>query len=295
MSSKVSHNYDDPAAPRVCQNCGATLRGPYCSSCGQHDIDYHRSFYHLTHDLLENLFHFEGKFLANVAWLLAKPGRLTADFVAGRRASQVHPLRFYIFVTLLFFVGVHVLNHGHLFAYDRKNADAGVASEPGGPKITVRESSPLGEALNKKFAAGELRPTQIFDALEGKVPTTLFLCMPLCALILKGLYWRTKPARYYIEHLIFAVHLHTWAFLVWMVSAGYLGLAGELAHWLARWLGLALVAWMIWYGLNAFRVVYRQSWPLTIVKATLLAVTYFITVLLLCLALVVGTVAWLVL
>ncbi|HUR60533.1 MAG TPA: DUF3667 domain-containing protein, partial [Opitutaceae bacterium] len=124
MSSEVAHNYEDPASPpRLCQNCAAPLRGPYCAKCGQHDVDYHRSFHHLTHDLLENLFHFEGKFFASVAWLLAKPGKLTAEFNAGRRQSQLNPLRFYIFVTVLFFLGVHLLNHGHIFDFDRKHVD----------------------------------------------------------------------------------------------------------------------------------------------------------------------------
>jgi hypothetical protein len=123
-SAHAKHNYDDPSAPpRICLNCRAALRGPYCAQCGQHDVDYHRSFHHLTHDLLENLFHFEGKFFTSVAWLLAKPGKLTADFNAGQRQSQLNPLRFYIFVTVLFFLGVHLLNHGHIFPFDRKKAD----------------------------------------------------------------------------------------------------------------------------------------------------------------------------
>jgi len=124
VSSHASPDYADPAAPpRLCQNCSTPLTGPFCAACGQHDVDYHRGFHHLFHDLLENLFHFEGKFFVTVAWLLAKPGRITLEFIAGRRASQLNPLRFYIFVSVLFFLGLSLLNHGHLIDIPRKDVD----------------------------------------------------------------------------------------------------------------------------------------------------------------------------
>ncbi len=124
VSSHATPDYADPAAPpRVCQNCGAPLTGPFCAACGQQDVDYHRGFHHLFHDLAENLFHFEGKFFVTVAWLLAKPGRITLEFIAGRRASQLNPLRFYIFVSVLFFLGLSLLNHGHLIDIPRKEVD----------------------------------------------------------------------------------------------------------------------------------------------------------------------------
>lgn len=115
--------------------------------------------------------------------------------------------------------------------------------------------------------------------------------MPVCALLLKGLYWRSK--RYYIEHLIFSVHLHTWGFLVLMVSWGYFGLSGMMTTWLPRWLALTLLGWMAWYLLTAFRVVYRQGWVATILKAMLLGGLYFFALLLLMLVIMVGTIAWL--
>ncbi|HYP17616.1 MAG TPA: DUF3667 domain-containing protein, partial [Opitutus sp.] len=59
----------------------------------------------------------------SVAWLLATPGRLTAEFNAGRRASQVPPLRFSIFVAALFFLLLHLLNQGHLLPINRHEAE----------------------------------------------------------------------------------------------------------------------------------------------------------------------------
>lgn len=327
-----AHRYDDPANPHTCLNCGAKLSGPYCSQCSQQDLDYHRSFLHLAHEVVENLFHFDGKFLASVAVLLARPGRLTVEFNAGRRQSQVPPLRFYLFVSVLFFFGVHLLHHGHLFEFDRRHTDEIVrrvqtgmgvaeqldgkltpaqklalqaqltaAAETAGPEIdretiarlvaavragaapgvarpapggsmTFNRDSALGRTLADKVATGELAPTAIIDEVEHRVPTALVLGMPVLALLLKFFYLRS--GRYYIEHLIFSLHLHTWLFLALMVGDGWL----ELAALGPRWLGLlgagAFALWMPGYVFAAFRAVYRESAGRTAVKLLGLAFTY---------------------
>uniref|UniRef100_UPI00404A33F3 DUF3667 domain-containing protein n=1 Tax=Cephaloticoccus sp. TaxID=1985742 RepID=UPI00404A33F3 len=81
-----------------CENCGTELKGPYCHRCGQHDFDINRSFTHTFLEALENFFHFDTKLFRNLIALLFQPGRMTAEFNAGKRASQVPPLpalRFY--------------------------------------------------------------------------------------------------------------------------------------------------------------------------------------------------------
>lgn len=87
-----------------CENCGTTLAGPYCHKCGQHDFEFHRSFRHVFMEALETLFHFEGKFFRNIVTLLFSPGRLTAEFNAGKRAVQMPPFRLYLFVSFVFFL-----------------------------------------------------------------------------------------------------------------------------------------------------------------------------------------------
>jgi hypothetical protein len=87
-----------------CQNCGAGMQGPYCHRCGQRDFEFHRSFGHVFLEALENFFHFDEKFFRNVITLLFRPGQLSADFNAGRRAAQMPPFRLYLFISVLFFL-----------------------------------------------------------------------------------------------------------------------------------------------------------------------------------------------
>jgi hypothetical protein len=344
---------DSALPPKLCLNCQAILTGPFCARCGQHDVDYHRSFHHLAHDVLENFFHFDGKFLVSVAWLLARPGRLTNEFNAGRRASQVNPLRFYIFATVLFFLGVHLLNHGHLFDFDRRAADrlslsfkpdrnfdeaelasriraaalrsgtqvtdqdvaeltakvkagsakaseviAGVVApkNPAQDKardngIRLDENSVFARSLQQKFTSGELTFSRVVDEIEGRVPTLLFLGMPVFALLLKLLYVRS--GRYYIEHLVFSLHLHTWMFLALMVSNGWFKLVGLAPRFFSLLLVPAFIGWLAWYIFSAFRTVYGQGWRRTLVKIVLLTFAYSAALGVMAVGLVVGTLAWL--
>ena len=79
-----------------CENCGAALTGPYCAQCGQPAIDYHRSFGSLLADAADAFFNFDARFLQSFGLLLFKPWRLTNEFVEGKRARHVHPLRVYL-------------------------------------------------------------------------------------------------------------------------------------------------------------------------------------------------------
>ncbi|MDQ5980028.1 MAG: hypothetical protein QG602_3003, partial [Verrucomicrobiota bacterium] len=98
-----SHDHHGPFHTH-CENCGTKLEGPWCHKCGQHDFEFHRSFWHVFMEALETLFHFEGKFFRNIVTLLFRPGVLTADFNAGKRATQMPPFRLYIFVSFIFFL-----------------------------------------------------------------------------------------------------------------------------------------------------------------------------------------------
>ncbi|MDQ3118752.1 MAG: DUF3667 domain-containing protein [Verrucomicrobiota bacterium] len=99
------------AAPLThCENCEAPLTGEYCAQCGQHAIDYRRSIMRLVVDAADSLLNWDTKFLNTVTVLLARPGKLTNDFNAGRRVRYVHPLRLYLIASILFFLLGNLLN-----------------------------------------------------------------------------------------------------------------------------------------------------------------------------------------
>lgn len=54
--------------------------------------------------------HFDGKFFSTIKYLLFKPGFLSHEYLRGRRASYLHPIRMYVFTSAFFFLIFFTLN-----------------------------------------------------------------------------------------------------------------------------------------------------------------------------------------
>lgn len=78
-----------------CRNCGAALAGEYCGRCGQREGRGDRGFAALLGELAGELFDWDSRFWRTLWPLLVRPGFLTAEYIAGRRARYVAPLRLY--------------------------------------------------------------------------------------------------------------------------------------------------------------------------------------------------------
>ncbi len=86
----------------ACLNCATRLTGYYCHACGQRG-HVHRTLSAFFHDLLHGVFHFEGKIWRTLPLLAWRPGDLTRDYIAGKRASYVSPLALFLFSVFLMF------------------------------------------------------------------------------------------------------------------------------------------------------------------------------------------------
>lgn len=94
------------------------------------------------------------------------------------------------------------------------------------------------------------------------VPHTVFLLLPLFALILKVLYIRR--GRFYAEHFVFALHIHALTFVVFTLM--FLIGNGMVNAWL--FFGIMLYAWL------AMKRVYGQGWFRTTTKYFMLGFIY---------------------
>ena len=104
MTARKKPNHQYPEGP--CPNCGTVLTAQqaFCPTCGQQNHTLRLGFFHFIEELLEGLFHFDGKFFGTVRALFwAMPGRMTSDFLAGKRVRFVSPVRLYVFVSIFFF------------------------------------------------------------------------------------------------------------------------------------------------------------------------------------------------
>jgi hypothetical protein len=92
-----------------CPNCEAELTGAYCASCGKKnprdDLTLREFLGEGTHELT----HWDGKVPRTLTTVLLKPGLLSLDYLAGRRARWLPPLRVYLICSVAYFVSVPTL------------------------------------------------------------------------------------------------------------------------------------------------------------------------------------------
>jgi hypothetical protein len=243
------------APPARCLNCGAPLAGPFCGQCGQEAARARLITTRLTfHDVLEDLVQFDGTFFRNLRQLALRPGLLTADFLAGRRARHLAPAKLYLLVNAVFFILVQwfdpvtadlVVDYVGPEAYHAARADVGLSEAAFGASVEERVATAM--------------------------PTWLFVLVPALAFALALLHVGMR--RPFAAHAAFAFHLLTFTLLALIPGT----LAG------GRPLGETLVsvallgALPVWMAL-ALRRVYGQHWLLVLLKTVGLWVALIVLV-----------------
>jgi hypothetical protein len=125
----------------------------------------------------------------------------------------------------------------------------------------------------------EANPNLIIDKIFDVLPATTFILLPLVALLFK--FWYLFSSRYYIEHLILALHNHSFLFVIFLLSM----LSNSLAGWIepgeegrlttaVMWFNIALFTWTPIYFLLSLKRVYQQSWSLTVAKYLVIGLSY---------------------
>lgn len=313
-----------PSAPARarCANCTALVTGEYCAVCGQRVEPPIRSISAFTRDAFESITHADSRLWRTVTALLLQPGRLTRDFLEGRRARYLPPFRLYLVVSVLFFLLASLLGSAELGqeasggsttaptaggdaamasaveelareadqmrrgdAQERAAAEeldqvaAGTVSKDAAAICDqITYDGPWKDAVaprarracERTFAPGGFRA--LGREFMATLPHMIFLFLPVIAVVAKVLYWR--PKRYYVEHLLFFVHNHAFAFALFTLMILLSAVLPEGAAGVATFGAFGYCAWYFFRGM---RVVYGQSRPVTFAKYSVLAVTYLVS------------------
>lgn len=280
----------------VCLNCGTPLRGPFCAGCGQRDVPPYPSVRELAIDAISEFSGWDGRLAQTLRTLIRRPGVLTREFLEGRRARYISPLRVYLTASLVYFVvaaaapDVRLESGKTLFLGLRVGAtakdDPNPLSRPQRVGASASRALETGNALTPAERAAALediarapalmqpflrRAVEDPDGFKRRIletmPRILFVLLPIFAGIL-ALFYR---GRKYPEHLYFAIHLHAFIFLALAVS--------ELLKFTQSALlvgGASLIAsiWIPIYATLAFRRVYGGSLARTLVKEVAIAAIY---------------------
>lgn len=323
-----------------CLNCGTEVIGRFCHACGQENIEPKESLWHLISHFFSDVTHFDGKFFSSLKLLIIKPGFLSQQYVIGRRAAYLNPIRMYLFTSAIFFLvffslikindknfGTRTINGKNSSQIDnmdsaqfteftttlnngipltregfKKYLDTSNATTfhlaPGNYKSRKEYDSLLKSGVKKHnwferqlvYKNFDLKekygsnPRLIIPELGNKfihsIPQMLFILLPLFALILKLVYIRRKQF-YYVDHVIFTLHLYIFIFLSMLVIFGVDKIKTFLNWDWLMYVKVILFIAVFFYLYKALRNFYKQRKAKTILKFFILLFLFFITTILL--------------
>ncbi|MDP6095218.1 MAG: DUF3667 domain-containing protein [Gammaproteobacteria bacterium] len=87
-----------------CLNCNYPLQGEFCSNCGQQNKEIRSLFIVIVLEALEGLFAFNSRSYKTLFLLLFKPAHLSLEYLQGKRARYLPPLRLFIVFSLGYFL-----------------------------------------------------------------------------------------------------------------------------------------------------------------------------------------------
>lgn len=277
--------------PTHCPNCGALLHGAYCAECGQ------RRLRDADRRLKPLLAQFFGAFtnLDNRVWrtfraLFFRPGLLSSDYIAGRRARWLPPISLFVIVNLLFFLAPSLSDFtlpfddqvpGPLSLAARDHADrlapetrAQIEQWPG--QLHSRMTARWVQArVAHRDAAARARTdgrsgytvadyARAYDARAVPISKVLIILhVPFVALVLAAAFRRRSL--YFAEHLVVALHLFTFYVLLIQLVVGPFAYAERAmtGAWHTTfdhiW-RLIVLASTLAYTAIALRTVYATAW-----------------------------------
>ena len=118
-------------AEKNCLNCNTEVHGRFCHICGQENVEPKETVWGLVSHFFHDITHFDGKFFTSLKWLVVKPGFLSKEYIIGRRARHLNPIRMYVFTASLFFILFFS------FFFDIKNLKVGTSNRKKNNKENV--------------------------------------------------------------------------------------------------------------------------------------------------------------
>lgn len=257
-------------------------RPNYCGECGQETALKPPTVGEFLQQFGGSYMAMEGALWRTLVLLLLRPGRLTREYLMGRKRRYVLPLRLYLTIslaTLLVFQwsgAMQPASGKQVFRFD-------TPSEANNSMIDIGEQIKAGmqngkfvcqglpaswcERLQERFTldakAMERELRKVPERFVGHWGSAMFALLPLYALLLKLVYFSRRMR--WSEHLVFALHLHAFLFAMALLT-------------LAPWPWVQSLAWLaaLVYSVIALQVVYGGRWWATTLRVMTLGFLYFL-------------------
>ncbi len=285
-------------AAKACVNCGAPAGRAYCPDCGQETDVRLPPLRQFMRETTGSLVAIDGRLWRTLRVLLTQPGFLTHEYFRGRRRFYVRPARLFLATSLILFAVLRFTTEP--IHFDESAASPGTKADAvttdsnaveNRNEISLIGNIRIGMDRNFKFTVTgprnvvteQLRARldhfnampahekgrQVTSGLLQYGPYAMFILLPVFAWLQQISYaGRLRPypgrPRRYIEHLVYATHMHSVMFLAAIVA-----LLIPVAF--LRWM---ILAWLVVYVLRSKHAIYGGSWWGGIVRTLFVVVAY---------------------
>lgn len=198
---------------KICQNCGEHIEKKFCPECGQKNTESRRSFYVLFSDFFTTLLNYDNSFWRTLKELFISPGKLTREYMEGKRKKYLPPVQLYLFVSfLVFFIPIILPSPAGEFELT--------------PEMFEKHNLGLGNSTVGKY--GFVRSIANLDSIHHSLPEnerlSTFEYYLHCGIIManvkayKTTDFKTRFKNEFIENLskVIFIYMPIFAFFLWL-------------------------------------------------------------------------------
>lgn len=285
-----------------CKNCGTMLSGMYCHKCGQYALDTKQSFWKFIKQYFDNTFQTDGRALKTLWTMISSPGTLSSEFMKGRIVRYVHPLKLYLFFSIVVFTVIFILLPEKDFEkqiqnsqntaneqvadsvansiknelranlkynqYDTSEVFAKVDSATKKLQTQNIASDTLlnSNAKTQKDDSDKTKQMVFYNSFMGAIktysPILMMLLMPVYGFFLMLFFKRKCDYKGYIPHFVFATHIHIFIFILSLITS-FLVLYEPIRTYALYAAAISLSV----YTVVATRQFYKRHWFATIMRS----------------------------
>ena len=263
----------DPTVPPACANCGQAFGDPrpnFCPACGQETQIKAPTVGEFLQQFGGAYFSTEGALWRTFRLLLTRPGELTAQYLAGRRKHYVLPLRLFLTISVLMLLSMRAVSSLEYADFEDPEVTNALPDQPFSMQLELGLGSAgldngafyceglpewlcrrIEKRLNVDARAVVLQMQKVSERVASHAGYVSFALLPGFAFGL-WLLFRSRGL-HYTEHVVFALHLHAFWFLL-----------AAVLMWAGLWIGeFALYAALLVapaYAALSMRRVYGGRW-----------------------------------
>lgn len=206
---------------RRCVTCNATLTGRYCAQCGESVLatETPTVWHFVSHNLLHELTHLDGKVFLTLRYLFFHPGLLSREYFAGRRQPYINPIRL-LLTAIIAFAFLAPSNSSVSMSIGKVRLSMLPPGPPGGDSIEETASKLdlfglLTRQVERIRRTKNLDSPAVIDGFHHELKTystaLSFSNVLLLACLLFLFFHRLRP--YFVQHFVFSLHLASFVLL----------------------------------------------------------------------------------